>query len=551
MTGPRSVEPSGDGSRRGTERNRRAVLRGLGGLGGLAAAAPLLSRAAPALVTSPDGAGAPPPEQLHLQFGGDAAHEMAVSWATTRRVARPVVRLGRPGHGLGTQVEAEERVYREALTGETVFTYHAVLPRLRADTAYDYEVTHRGGPALAGSFRTAPAGRSGFRFTSFGDQSIPVRVSRGAGAGPATPNAGYVVGAVDRLDPLFHLLNGDLCYGNVSDDPVATWRAFFGNNQRSARNRPWMPCLGNHENEVGNGPDGHLAYRTRFTLPDNGSPDFAGDWYAFTAGPVRVISISNDDVSLQDGGFSFFRRDHVPGYRAKGYDPYLHGYSGGRQKRWLERTLRAANDDQDIDWIVVCMHHPAMSSAHFNGGDLGVRREFLPLFDAYGVDLVLAGHEHHFERTFPVKGVLPGSSLLTPAPHATGDPAVLDATKGAVHMIIGGGGHPVVTPWSSFDSPHDGVVTYEVGPGDPINYHRSRQTTEPAPWSAYRDLRRPYGFAAFDVEPHAPGGQTEIGVTHYGAAAGSPDYQELDRFVLRKPRGRRDEPPAVRTSGGR
>jgi hypothetical protein len=515
---------------------RRQVLRTLGGLGGLAVAAPLLSRGAPALVTSPDVAGAPRPEQLHLQFGADAARDMAVSWAAPRRVGRPVVRLGRPGHGLGTELVAEERVYTEALTGEMVFTYHAVLPRLSPDTRYDYEVTHQGGgPPLTGSFRTVPAGRAtGFRFTSFGDQSIPAKV--GSGVGPATPNAGYVVDAVDRLDPLFHLLNGDLCYANVSDDPVWTWRAFFANNQRSAGNRPWMPCLGNHENEVGNGPEGHLAYRTRFTLPDNGSREFAGNWYAFTAGPIRVISLSNDDVCLHEGGFSFHRRDHVPGYRAKSYEPYIRGYSRGEQRRWLERTLRAASADPDIDWIVVCMHQAAMSSAHFNGGDLGIRREFLPLFDAYGVDLVVAGHEHHFERTFPVKGVLPGSALLTPAPQDTSDAAVIDATKGAVHMIIGGGGHPVATPLSAFDTPHDGVVVYDVGPGDPFNMRPSRMATEPAPWSAYRDLLRPFGFAAFDYEPRAPGGHTEITVTHYGAAQGASDYQELDRFVLRKPR---------------
>ncbi|HEU5158228.1 MAG TPA: metallophosphoesterase family protein [Streptosporangiaceae bacterium] len=513
---------------------RRHVLRALGGLGGLAVAAPLLSRAAPALVTSPDTAGAPRPEQLHLQFGADAAREMAVSWAASRRAGRPVVRFGRPGHGLGTQVAAEERVYTEALTGEMVFTYHAVLTGLSPGARYAYEVAHQGAAPLTGSFRTAPAGRStGFRFTSFGDQSIPAKVGRGVG--PATPNAGYIVDAVDRLDPLFHLLNGDLCYANVSDAPVATWRAFFANNQRSARNRPWMPCLGNHENEVGNGPEGHLAYRTRFTLPGNGSTEFAGNWYAFTAGPIKVISINNDDVCLHDGGFSFHRRDHVPGYRAK-YDPYIRGYSRGRQKQWLDRTLRAASTDPDIDWIVVCMHQVAMSSAHFNGGDLGIRREFLPLFDAYGVDLVVAGHEHHFERTFPVKGVLPGSSLLTPAPRDTADPAVMDATKGAVHMIIGGGGHPVTTPPTAFDAPHDGVVVYDVGPGDPLHVHPSRTTTEPAPWSAYRDLRRPFGFAAFDFEPRAPGGQTEITVTYHGAAQGSPDYRELDRFVLRKPR---------------
>jgi hypothetical protein len=102
-------------------------------------------------------------------------------------------------------------------------------------------------------------------------------------------------------------------------------------------------------------------------------------------------------------------------------------------------------------------------------------------------------------------------------------------------MIIGGGGHPVTTPRTAFDAPHDGVVVHDVGPGDPLNFHPSRMATEPAPWSAYRDLRRPFGFAAFDVEPLAPGGHTEITVTHYGTGPGSADYRPLDRFVLRKP----------------
>jgi hypothetical protein len=146
---------------------------------------------------------------------------------------------------------------------------------------------------------------------------------------------------------------------------------------------------------------------------------------------------------------------------------------------------------------------------------------------------VVAGHEHHFERTFPVRGVLPGS-LLTPAPQAT-DPSVMDTTKGTVHMTIGGGGQPVITPPSAFDRPHDGVVMYAVGPGDPTHRRDSLTTTEPAPWSAYRDLLRPYGFAAFDFEPHAPGGHTQITVTHYGADRGSAVYLPLDRFVLRKP----------------
>ena len=293
-----------------------------------------------------------------------------------------------------------------------------------------------------------------------------------------------------------------------------------------------MPAAGNHESEVGNGPQGFRSYQTRFELPDNGSPQFKGNWYAFTVGPVRVLSINNDDVCLQDGAFSDYRRDNVPGYRASGGNPYIRGYSRGKQRAWLETELAAARRDESIDWIIVCMHQVAMSSAHFNGADLGIRQEFMPLFDAYGVDLVVAGHEHHFERSFPVRGILPGSDLLTPAPQGS-DPAEADTSKGTVHVIIGGGG-AAPTPVSDFDTPHNGVLIAGVGHGSPQSQHASITTTEPAPWSAYRDLRTPYGFASFDLAPSEPGGTTSITVTHYGAAAGSPDYRPLDRFVMRK-----------------
>jgi hypothetical protein len=516
--------------------------------GGLAATVPLLlsARKAPALVRQPDSAGAPPPEQLHVQFGADAASQIAVSWAAAAPVSRPRLRLGRANLGSGRDVPAEERVYTEALTGEVTYTYHARIGNLQPDTSYVYEVLHDGADPVPGTFRTGPQGRShAFRFTSFGDQSVPAPV--GLGLGPWTANAGYIVDAVEALDPLFHLVNGDLCYANVSDAPVATWRSFFTNNMRSARNRPWMPSAGNHENEVGNGPQGYKSFQTRFEVPSNGSAEFEGNWYAFTVGAIRVISINNDDVCLQDGGFGAYRRDHVPGYQANGYDPYIRGYSGGQQRAWLEAELASASRRDDIDWVVVCMHQVAMSSAHFNGADLGIRQEFLPLFDAYGVDLVVAGHEHHFERTFPVRGTIPGSTLLTPQPQGS-DPAEIDTRDGTVHMIIGGGGHSAPTPVSSFDTPHDGVLITSVGPGSPQSQHPTVTTTEPAPWSAYRDLATPYGFASFDVVPVEYGGTTSITVTHYGAAAGSAVYSPLDQFVMRKPVGarrRQPEPAAI------
>jgi hypothetical protein len=159
----------------------------------------------------------------------------------------------------------------------------------------------------------------------------------------------------------------------------------------------------------------------------------------------------------------------------------------------------------------------------------------MPLFDTYGVDLVVAGHEHHYERTFPVRGVLAGG-LLTPAPRSS-DPTEMDTRDGTVHMIIGGGGHSVLRPAVDPGAPPEGVLIVGVGPGSPQSQRRSVITAEPAPWSAHRNLATPFGFASFDVVPAEPGGTTSITVTYHGAAAGSRVYAPLDRFVLRKPVG--------------
>ena len=104
---------------------------------------------------------------------------------------------------------------------------------------------------------------------------------------------------------------------------------------------------------------------------------------------MRVISLANDDVCYQDGGNS-----------------YVRGYSSGAQKALAgEGTGRGRADDRDIDWVVVCMHQVAISTADkFNGADLGIRQEWVPLFDKYGVDLVVCGHEHHYERSHPIRG---------------------------------------------------------------------------------------------------------------------------------------------------
>jgi len=108
--------------------------------------------------------------------------------------------------------------------------------------------------------------------------------------------------------------------------------------------------------------------------------------------------------------------------------------------------------------------------------------EWVPLFDRYGVDLVVCGHEHHYERLHPIRGG-ESNATLTPLPAATATD-VIDTTKGTVHMVIGGGGTSVASNQLFFDPPQCRVITV-VGERNPATGKRApKYVNEQAPWSA-------------------------------------------------------------------
>ncbi|MEV5650155.1 metallophosphoesterase family protein [Nocardia sp. NPDC052254] len=475
---------------------------------------------------------------VHLQYGTDAAREVVVSWHTTAAVRNPVVRFGTPTAGFGTTVPAQTRTYRDAASGTEVRVHHARLTGLAPDSEYVYAAGHDGAPPELGTLRTAPAGRAAFRFTSFGDQGTPTlgKLDNGRYVNDnlGSPFAGDVTGGIEHLAPLFNLVNGDLCYANLATDRIRTWNDWWANNSRSARYRPWMPAPGNHENERGNGPIGYSAFQTYFTVPDSGAEELArGLWYSFTVGGMRVIALANDDICYQDGG-----------------DSYVRGYSGGTQKRWLEQELAAARADRGIDWIVVFMHQVAISSADkANGADLGIREQWLPLFDRYQVDLVLCGHEHHYERSHPVRGVL-ATDTLTPKPVAdavtpgragpTGAATdVVDTSKGTVHLVIGGGGTSVPSNRLFFPGEQCRVLTAVGAIGSATGKKAPAYVLESAAWSAFKDPDHPYGFCAFDVDPGRPGGDTTITATYFALDSGPGEWKPVDSFTLTRPRSDR------------
>ena len=471
------------------------------------------------------------PEQVHLTWGDDPTSAVVVSWASAGQASRPRVRIGQ------RDIAADERAYADALSGTVVWTYHALVDGLRPGATYGYAVTADNDSSAAdpfsATFSTAPAGRALFRFTSFGDLATPDQAPAGSSG-----HAAYAVGAVEAFQPLFHLLNGDFADADAALAPAARQQAMrdYGNSvQASAANRPWMPVPGDHQLEPGDAARGLASYLTRYTLPSNGVEGLDGRWYAFRVGTALFVCLSGSDVA----------------------STAVRGYSGGAQTRWLESTLAAARGDASIDWIVVQLHQSACSSAtdgsspdgsspdgsgsDGKGSDLGVRREWLPLFDRYEVDLVLSGHGHGYERSFPVRGCDAGpgadarggaaAGTRRPHPVTVVDSGVFDTSQGTVHLVLGCGGRP-------------------PAPGSPVP-----GAVEEAAWSARRDGSTGYGIAVFDVNPGSEaGGQTSVTVRYYHAvgadqvsqAARQPaepagDYTLFETFTLVRPRsdGRR------------
>ena len=561
-------------TRQGLSRRHMLTASGAGLLATAAAAGVAVPASAAGPQSSADATGAGTPEQIHLTWGNDPARSVVASWASPGRATRPRVQIGE------RVIPAVERAYTDGMNGETSYTYHARIGGLRPGKTYGYTVTAdndaNAADPFGATFSTAPEGRAEFRFTSFGDLATPNTawvLSYGQSA--------YAVEAVEAFQPLFHLLNGDLCYADLNPmSQPEVWRDFGNNNQTSAANRPWMPCPGNHEIEFNNGPQGFTAYLTRYALPANGQRQFEGRWYSFQVGSVLFVSLSADDVVYQDAGAFVAGPAALVPATSTGNEPiepgtsfYVNGYSGGEQTRWLEETLRDGRRDPSVDWIVVQMHQcPCSSSRTGNGSDAALRAAWQPLFDRYQVDLVLSGHDHDYERSFPVRGndhnvgtlTATGAAVDTwrPRPVTTVDTGTFDTSKGTVYLILGCGGTSANLDVYGVDAADgDTQARVFVEPNRPVAsatpgvYARvGAQATEDATWSARRDTATGYGIAVFDVDPGShPAGQTSITVTQYHALGADPvnpntgakgkpndNYTVFETFTLVRPRADSD-----------
>ena len=201
-------------------------------------------------------------------------------------------------------------------------------------------------------------GNSGFDAHQLGADSLRLAVAGDVGQPSAALDATVAqlarASAVRRFDAL--ILLGDNVYpdGDPSHIQAAVLQPFA---PLLSAGTPILAVLGNHDVQAGHGDE--LARRL-------GMP---GRWYATRLGAVLFIGLDSTQPHSTE------------------------------QRSWLAGTL-AGND---APWVVVALHHPPYS-AGWHGSQWRVRRAFVPLFRRFGVDLVLAGHEHDYQRSEPLAG---------------------------------------------------------------------------------------------------------------------------------------------------
>jgi len=165
------------------------------------------------------------------------------------------------------------------------------------------------------------------------------------------------------------LLSGDLSYAD-GYDPL--WDSFGRMVQPLASRIPIMCTDGNHE--VGAGVETRVSYNARYTMPYRQSGSSSNAYWSRDIGPVHVIALSSYTSS----------------------DPTAFQY------QWLDDDLQAV-DRTRTPWIIVMMHVPWYHSNtnHKNEAFLMMLDMEDLLFKA-GVDVVLDGHVHAYERTLGV-----------------------------------------------------------------------------------------------------------------------------------------------------
>ena len=324
-------------------------------------------------------------------------------------------------------------------TNSTPTTEHAVqLTGLSADVKYFYSVGSSSALQLAGGDSdhfvvTAPTPGT----------AKPTRIWVIGDSGTADRNARAVRDAflnfTESRDPDLWIMLGDNAYYHGTDNEYQ--RAVFNTYPHVLPKTVLWPTLGNHDGDTADSTTESGPYYDIFSLPRNGEAGGVASgteaYYSFDYGNMHFICLDSYETDRS---------------------------ADGAMMTWLEADL-AANDKE---WIIAFWHHAPYSKGSADSdkelGSIALRQNAVPLLERYGVDLVLTGHSHSYERSYLIDGHYGLSDTFTDAlkknsgdGSATGDgayrkPATVGAPHaGAVYVVAGNAG--VIKTGGSLDHP--------------------------------------------------------------------------------------------------
>jgi hypothetical protein len=304
-------------------------------------------------------------------------------------------------------------------------TEHEVaLTGLAPDTRYYYSVGTTTGTLAGGSdylFYTAPTAAS----------TLPTRIWAIGDSGTADANAAavrnaYYTSAGTRYTDLWLML-GDNAYVTGADTEYQT--AVFNMYPEILRQSVVWPTIGNHDTAQSVNPPATLPYYSIFTLPKNGEAGGVAsgteDYYSFDFGNIHLICLDS------------MTSDRSP---------------NGAMLTWLRSDLAA----DSRDWTIAFWHHPPYTKGSHNSDTeielVEMRQNALPILEDFGVDLVLCGHSHSYERSYLLDGHYGTSDTLTSLMKKDAGGGREDATgayakpnapaphEGAVYVVAGSSG---------------------------------------------------------------------------------------------------------------
>lgn len=182
-----------------------------------------------------------------------------------------------------------------------------------------------------------------------------------------TPVSNSSMHLLSGLKPDVVLLTGDLSY---ADGYYPRWDSFGIMFETLGSQVPVMTVPGNHEY---GSAEAFKSYNVRYPMPylQSGSSD--PNYWSRDIGPMHVVGLNS----------------------------YASAKAGSYQYRWLLQDLKSF-DRKKTPWLVAMMHAPWYNSNLGHYGEAKVMMEHLEdIFFEHGVNLVLAGHVHSFERTWP------------------------------------------------------------------------------------------------------------------------------------------------------